>query len=119
MKNTICRECGGNCKPSKGIMNYHNMQTDDKSKEFTTVLEDCLKCEDCGHSFKLSYNIYLDRLKYFYKKFKFAEVEKFEKDLQRREYFSLREFCLDTQLISFNDIEVMEYEVNNEANSSF
>lgn len=57
-------------------------------------------------------NIYLNKLKHFYKKFKFSEVEKWEKDFQRREYFSLREFCLDTQLVSFNDIELMESEIN-------
>ena len=48
---TICRECGGNCKSSKGIVNYHNIQTQDLSKEFETKIEDCLKCENCGHSF--------------------------------------------------------------------
>ena len=48
---SICRECGGNCKPSKGIVNYHNIQTQDLSKEFETKIEDCLKCENCGHSF--------------------------------------------------------------------
>lgn len=52
-KQTICRECGGTCKPSKGIMNYHNIQTQDSSKEFETKIEDCLKCEKCGHSFIL------------------------------------------------------------------
>lgn len=73
MKNTICRECGGNCKHSKGIMNYHDIRTNDRSKEFTTVLEDCLKCEDCGHSFKLPQNIYLNRLREQYKEHKKAQ----------------------------------------------
>lgn len=48
--NHICRECKGVGKPSKGIMNYHNIQTQDKSKEFETKLEDCIKCTKCGHS---------------------------------------------------------------------
>ena len=29
-----------------------------------------------------------------------------------QDYLAMRLFCLDTQLISFNDIEAMEYEVN-------
>lgn len=45
-----CRECNGKGKPSKGIMNYHNIQIQNKSKEFETVMENCIKCEDCGHS---------------------------------------------------------------------
>jgi len=115
MKNTICRECGGNCKPSKGLMNYHNVQTDDKSEEFTTVLKDCLKCEDCGHSFKLPHNIYLDRLREQYKETQNFKHRKVAFRNHTMCYNAVRTFCLDTQLISFNDIEVMEYE----ANSSF
>ncbi len=47
-----CRVCGGIGLPSKGIMNYHNIQHPlGKSKaEFETVVENCLKCESCGHS---------------------------------------------------------------------
>lgn len=48
-------------------------------------------------------NIYLNRLKEQYKTFK---------NLGIRDYFITRAFCLDTQLVSFNDIEVMEFEVN-------
>lgn len=49
---SICRKCGGNGKPSKGYMNFHNIQfPNDKSKaEFETKLLDCIKCELCGHS---------------------------------------------------------------------
>lgn len=56
-------------------------------------------------------NIYLNRLKELYK---FAvENEESEFYIGRLEnYQSVRAFCLDTQLISFNDIEVMESEVN-------
>ena len=50
-------------------------------------------------------NIYLNRLKEQYKIFKKDRIH-FES------YYAMRLFCLDTQLISFNDIEVMEYEVN-------
>lgn len=31
----------------------------------------------------------------------------------------MREFCLDTQLVSFNDIEAMEYEVNQSFSAEF
>lgn len=46
---SICRKCGGNGKPSKGIMNFHNIQRND-AKKFETRLLDCIKCESCGHS---------------------------------------------------------------------
>ena len=56
-------------------------------------------------------DILLNRLKELYK---FAvENEESEFYIGRLEnYQSVRAFCLDTQLISFNDIEVMENEVN-------
>lgn len=44
-----CKVCGGNGKPSKGFMNFHNIQRSD-AKEFETKLLDCIKCESCGHS---------------------------------------------------------------------
>lgn len=47
---STCRKCGGNGKPSKAIMNFHNIQTQDLNKEFETKLLDCIKCESCGHS---------------------------------------------------------------------
>lgn len=50
MKSNECRVCGGQGSHSKGIVNFHNVQTSDKSKEFETKILDCLKCEDCGHS---------------------------------------------------------------------
>lgn len=51
-KETSCRKCGGNGKPSKALRNYHYI---DKSylrgeTEFETKLLDCIKCESCGHS---------------------------------------------------------------------
>jgi hypothetical protein len=50
MEANQCRKCGGLSKPSKGIMNFHNIQTLDKTKEFETKILDCIKCESCGHS---------------------------------------------------------------------
>jgi len=47
-----CRKCGGKAKKSKGLVNIHNIGTNEKSKEFETKLVDCNKCVDCGHSFK-------------------------------------------------------------------
>lgn len=61
-------------------------------------------------------NIYLNRLKEQYKKYKSFEPVKddfpsvFKKHYN--DYKAMRLFCLDTQLVSFNDIEVMENEVN-------
>lgn len=50
MKSNECRVCGGEGKPSKGIVNYHNIRTSDKSKEFFNKIQDCTKCCSCGHS---------------------------------------------------------------------
>ena len=60
-------------------------------------------------------NIYLNRLKEQYKqmlskKQGYFYLEGYNRLLQ--DYLAMRLFCLDTQLISFNDIEVMENEIN-------
>lgn len=60
-------------------------------------------------------NIYLNRLKEQYKKYKELKSWSEESRYELQVYSNIRCFCLDTQLISFNDIEVME----NEVNSSF
>ena len=59
-------------------------------------------------------NIYLNRLKEQYKEHKKAQkifhgVEQMKYKIR---YQAMRLFCLDTQLISFNDVEIMESEVN-------
>ena len=64
---------------------------------------------------KTEENIYLNRLKEQYKqmlskKQGYFYLEGYNRLLQ--DYLAMRLFCLDTQLISFNDIEAMEYEVN-------
>jgi len=56
-------------------------------------------------------NIYLNRLKEQYEEIINSKSEK-AKQIREIRYNAVRTFCLDTQLISFNDIEVMEYEVN-------
>ena len=53
---------------------------------------------------KTEENIYLNRLKEQYKQM----LSKKQGDF----YLAMRLFCLDTQLVSFNDIEVMENEIN-------
>ena len=59
-------------------------------------------------------NIYLDRLKQQYiRYYKVDEKDNFEKSVEKVEYLAMRLFCLDTNLVSFDDIEVMEYGVNN------
>ena len=62
-------------------------------------------------------NIYLNRLKEQYKKVKeYAEKDyMYYAEIHKKDYNAMRLFCLDTQLLDFNTIEVME----NEVNSSF
>lgn len=55
-------------------------------------------------------NIYLNRLKEQYKEYK--KAHSYLKGNRKADYQAMRLFCLDTQLVSFNDIEAMEYEVN-------
>ncbi len=60
---------------------------------------------------KENQNIYLNRLKEQY--IKAQELWNGRLILKNcYEYDAMRLFCLDTQLISFNDIEQMEFEVN-------
>ena len=62
-------------------------------------------------------NIYLNRLKEQYKESKVYEVSSLNRKYRKLTYDAMRLFCLDTQLISFNDIELMENEVNTEINN--
>ena len=60
-------------------------------------------------------NIYLNRLKEQYKQMLSKKQGDFYLEGYNRlsqDYLAMRLFCLDTQLVSFNDIEVMENEVN-------
>lgn len=64
---------------------------------------------------KTEENIYLNRLKEQYKQFVIESKTHYFKNKANRlekDYQAMRLFCLDTQLVSFNDIEVMEFEVN-------
>lgn len=54
-------------------------------------------------------DIILNRLKEQYKTTQ-KSVLNYNRNLQ--DYNAMRLFCLDTQLISFNDIELMEYEID-------
>ncbi len=59
----------------------------------------------------------LNKLKEQYKESLGGSVD--DRHYRRNRYNAVRTFCLDTQLIDFNTIELMESEVNNEVNSSF
>lgn len=59
-------------------------------------------------------NIYLNRLKEQYIEVKRNFLPS-ENTYRQTRYNAMREFCIDTQLLDFNTIEVME----NEVNSSF
>ena len=57
--------------------------------------------------------VYLDRLKQSYKDYKKAELRFSDLTNRFKDFYKAeRLFCLDTSLLSFNDIEVMEYEIN-------
>ena len=64
---------------------------------------------------KTEENIYLNRLREQYKKYKELKSWSEESRYELQVYSNIKCFCLDTQLVSFNDVEVME----NEINSSF
>lgn len=57
-------------------------------------------------------DIILNRLKEQYELFKTREINNQDTTVSYFQYKGMRLFCLDTQLVSFNDIEAMEYEVN-------
>jgi hypothetical protein len=54
----------------------------------------------------------LDRLRQEYKLVCKAEDWSENKRELNNDYLAMRLFCLDCELVSFNDIELMEYEVN-------
>lgn len=65
-------------------------------------------------------DILLNKLKEQYKiTKKYNAPTKQLQELRGTDYQAIRLFCLDTQLISFNDIEEMEYEVNQSIQNSF
>lgn len=55
---------------------------------------------------------FLNRLKEQYEKAKRLEKYPIMFKKLNADYLVMRLFCLDTQLVPFNDIEVMEFEVN-------
>lgn len=56
-------------------------------------------------------NIYLNRLKEQYVEVKRNSLPS-ENVYRQTRYNAMREFCLDTNLLSFKEIELMEFEVN-------
>ena len=59
-----------------------------------------------------------DRLRQQYKNYKTIELNNYmeQEDIQTLKgfYDSMRLFCLECNLLSFNEIELMEFEVDNE-----
>jgi hypothetical protein len=53
-------------------------------------------------------NKYLDRLRQQYKEYYSTKYSR-EKEVS---YNAMRVFCLDCELVSFNEVELMEFEVN-------
>lgn len=47
-----CNKCNGIGKPSKALVNFHNIRLSYRKgeKEFYTSLINCIKCQNCGHS---------------------------------------------------------------------
>ena len=61
-------------------------------------------------------NKYLDRLKQQYIAYVMAKSPSVIKT-ESKIYMGMRLFCLDCELVSFNDIEAMEFEVNQSVSS--
>ena len=54
MSRNKCRDCGATAKKSKAIVNYHHIRRSylRGQVEFQTLVEPCLKCPECGHSWR-------------------------------------------------------------------
>jgi len=50
----------------------------------------------------------IKELAHLFRKYRKSEVEKWEKDQQRREYYFTRDFCLKCELLSYEEIELLE-----------
>jgi hypothetical protein len=59
-------------------------------------------------------NKYLDRLKQEYKESLGGSLD--DRNYRRNRYSAVRVFCLDCELVSFNEVELMEFEVNQSFN---
>jgi hypothetical protein len=64
------------------------------------------------HQLKTNWVKYLDRLKQQYKITKTEAPNKQLQELRLTDYQAMRLFCLDCELVSFNEVELMEFEVN-------
>jgi len=104
------------------------LQYKGKGEHSVQGLEHIIECQkEELHQLKSKQNkVILNRLREQYKSFckikKVTEINKTDirvYNSAKNYYNAMRLFCLDCELVTFNDIEVMEYEVNNEVNSSF
>jgi hypothetical protein len=62
------------------------------------------------HQLKTLHVKYLDRLKQEYKESLGGSMD--DRNYRRNRYSAVRVFCLDCELVSFNEVELMEFEVN-------
>lgn len=84
----------------------HKYYKDSVSYNFTSLTG--REIEEIWRKETKTENIYLNRLKQEYKNY----CSKGKTPIAKNIYYAMRTFCLDTQLISFNDIELMESEIN-------
>ena len=92
-----------------------NENSMESKNDITIYLHHSINVESFESKIKtIDSKIYLDRLRQSYKEYKkegsrYSDLTNRFKDFYNAE----RLFCLDTCLLSFNDIEVMENEINN------
>ena len=96
-----------------------NKNSMESKNDITIYLYNSINVESFDSKIKaINSSIYLDRLKEQYLELnqyqnKFVDSIKRDKAIELLDYYNaMRLFCLDTCLLSFNDIEVMEYEIN-------
>lgn len=90
------------------------------NSSITVYLHYAIDIESFDNKIKaIDSSVYLDRLKKQYLELKqyqnkFVDSIKRDKAIELLDYYNaMRLFCLDTGLLSFNDIEGMEFEINN------
>ena len=90
-----------------------NTTVNKDNNSITIYLHHAIDVESFDNKIKaIDSGVYLDRLRKEYNHFKSLKIGSKKQGLQIDRYYNMRLFCLDTCLLSFNDIEVMEYEIN-------
>lgn len=111
--NLVCNSCQKSVKNNPITIEYLG------EKEMKHILKEATKRTTCASermgfitAIEWQKEVALNRLKEQYKKYKQNYNNGKTILKESYEYFAMRLFCLDTQLVSFNDIELMEFEVN-------